>query len=54
MKTTIVLNKEITFVQYNKVKPKTFRPNLVDKPKDISSPEIFFSLSLLYLNRNYF
>ena len=24
------------------VKPKTFKQNLLDEPKDISSPEIFF------------
>ena len=40
-------------IQYNTVKPKTFKPNLLDEPKDISSPEFFFSLSLLFLNRNY-
>ena len=25
-------------------KPKTFKPNLLDKPKDISSPEFFLYL----------
>ena len=25
-------------------KPKTFKRNLLDEPKDISSPEFFFSL----------
>ena len=35
-------------VQYN-----TDKPNLVDKSKDISSSEFFFSLSLIFLNQNY-
>ena len=39
-------------IQYNTVKPKTFKPNLLDELKDISS-DIFFSLSLLFLNRNF-
>ena len=39
-------------IQYNTVKLKTSKPNQVDKLKDISSLEFFFSLSLLFLNRN--
>ena len=35
-------------IQYNMDKQKTFKPNLLDEPKDISSPEFFFSLSLLF------
>ena len=31
------------------VKPKTFKPNLLDEPKDMSILEFFFSLSLLFL-----
>jgi len=29
-------------LQYNMVKLKTFKPNLLDVPKDISRPEFFF------------
>ena len=25
-------------------KPKTFKPNLMDEPKDMSGPEFFFSV----------
>ena len=39
---------EYYIIQYNTVKPKTFKPNLLDEPKDISSREFFFSLSLLF------
>ena len=42
-----------TNMQYNTIKPKTFKPNLLDEPKDISSPEFLFSLFLLLLNRIY-
>ena len=34
-------------IQYNKVKPKTLKPNLLDEPKDISSPEFFFIFAFL-------
>ena len=30
------------------VKPKTFKPNLLDEPKDVSSLEFFLSLSMLF------
>ena len=43
----------VIVVQYNTVKPKKFKPNLLDEPKDISSPELFFSLFLPFLNQNY-
>ena len=39
------------FIQYNTVKPKTFKPNLLDEQKDVSSPEFFFSFA--FFNRNY-
>ena len=39
----IVLFHIDLLIQYN-----TFKPNLLDKPKDISSPEFFFSLFLLF------
>ena len=29
-------------LQYNTVKPKTFKPNLLDEPKDISSQNFLF------------
>ena len=41
------------YIQYNTVKPKTSKLNLLDEPKDISSPEFYFSLYLLFINRNY-
>ena len=34
-------------IQYNTVKPKTFKPNLLNEPKDISSPEFFFIFTFL-------
>jgi len=41
---------------YNMVKPKTFKPNLLDEPKCISSPEFFFIFAIfnpkLSLNRS--
>ena len=33
----------LNHIQYNTVKPKTFKPNLLDEPKDISSPEFIFA-----------
>ena len=40
--------RTVFFIQYNTVKPKTVKLNLLDESKDISSPEFFFSLSLLF------
>ena len=40
-------------IQYNTVKLKTFKLNVFDEPKDISSPEFLFSLCWSFLNRNY-
>ena len=41
-------------IQYNTIEPKTFKPNLLDEPKDISGPEFFFSFlkPKLSLNRS--
>ena len=35
-------NTNMYDIPYNMVEPKTFKPNLLDEPKDMSSPEICF------------
>ena len=41
-KVGLVAFSQNAIIQYNTVKPKTFKPNLLNEPKDILSLEFFF------------